>query len=105
MNTSSQPAFMKPSFRILVRSRNGTGALKGVVGEMLTFMGSKSQGYQCIREQNVVEFADENFAREIMQLFTIGPYELNMDGSHKLDSNGNSVRTYSNDDVMEVSSC
>ena len=30
---------------------------------------------------------DENFAREVMQLFTIGLYELNPDGTHKLDAN------------------
>ena len=34
-------------------------------------------------------FPDENYAREIMHLFTIGLYELNMDDSRKLDSDGN----------------
>ena len=29
---------------------------------------------------------DENYAREVMQLFTIGLYELNADGTVKLDS-------------------
>lgn len=28
---------------------------------------------------------DENFARELMQLFTLGLYELNLDGSVKRD--------------------
>lgn len=32
---------------------------------------------------------DENFARELMQLFTIGLYDLNLDGSGKTDSQGN----------------
>ncbi len=41
--------------------------------------------------------ADENFAREIMQLFTIGLYELNNDGSHK---GGTPVETYSHADVQ-----
>jgi len=31
---------------------------------------------------------DENYAREIMQLFSIGLYELNNDGSRKVDANG-----------------
>ncbi len=45
---------------------------------------------------------DENFAREIMQLFTIGLDELNMDGSKKLDKNGNAIPTYDNDDIKEL---
>lgn len=41
---------------------------------------------------------DENYAREVMQLFTIGLYELNPDGTPKL-VNGSPVETYSNDDI------
>jgi hypothetical protein len=36
-----------------------------------------------------------------MQLFTIGVYELNQDGTHKLDANGKYINSYSNDDIME----
>ncbi len=43
---------------------------------------------------------DENYAREVMQLFTIGLYQLNDDGTQKLDSTGNPIPTYSNNDVM-----
>ena len=42
---------------------------------------------------------DENYAREVMQLFTIGLYELNQDGSRKLSA-GIPIETYGNDDVM-----
>lgn len=44
-------------------------------------------------------FPDENYAREIMQLFSIGLYELNSDGTTKLDANGHPIETYSNDDI------
>ena len=37
---------------------------------------------------------DENYAREVMQLFTIGLDELNQDGIAKLDANGNTIATY-----------
>jgi len=37
---------------------------------------------------------NENYAREIMQLFSIGLYRLWPDGSLVLDSNGNAVPTY-----------
>lgn len=42
---------------------------------------------------------DENYAREIMQLFSIGLYELNPDGSLQLDSLGDFIPTYDNDDI------
>jgi uncharacterized protein (DUF1800 family) len=42
---------------------------------------------------------DENYAREIMQLFTIGLVELNPDGTPRLDGSGNAVETYDNDDI------
>jgi len=45
---------------------------------------------------------DENFAREVMQLFTIGLHELNIDGTPKLDGAGNPIETYDNDDVMAL---
>jgi uncharacterized protein (DUF1800 family) len=45
---------------------------------------------------------DENYAREIMQLFTIGLYELNADGTHKLDANGNPIETYGQSDITNL---
>lgn len=43
---------------------------------------------------------DENYAREVLQLFTIGLVELNMDGTPKLGSNGQPIETYDNEDVV-----
>lgn len=43
---------------------------------------------------------DENYAREILQLFSIGLVELNMDGSPRLDGNGQQIETYTNDDII-----
>jgi uncharacterized protein (DUF1800 family) len=45
---------------------------------------------------------DENYAREVMQLFTIGLYELNSDGSIKTDSAGKKLETYDSDDVSQL---
>ena len=42
---------------------------------------------------------DENYAREIMQLFSVGLVELNLDGSLKLDSQGMPIQTYGIDDI------
>lgn len=46
-------------------------------------------------------FPDQNFAREVMQLFTIGLYELNPDGSARVDGRGQLIPTYDNDDIRE----
>lgn len=46
-------------------------------------------------DPSVNQFPDENFAREIMQLFSIGLYELNPDGTRKVDGQGNFIPTYS----------
>lgn len=45
---------------------------------------------------------DENYAREIMQLFSIGLYELNQDGSYKYDNDGNLIPTYGIQDIQEL---
>ncbi len=44
--------------------------------------------------------ANENFARELMQLFSIGATALNQDGTPKLDANGNPVPNYTQDVVQ-----
>ncbi|MEL6300506.1 MAG: DUF1800 domain-containing protein [Pseudomonadota bacterium] len=46
-------------------------------------------------------FPDENYAREVMQLFSIGLFELNIDGSVQMGANGQPVPSYDNDDIRE----
>jgi len=53
-----------------------------------------------IPEENI--HSDENYAREIMQLFTIGLYELNQDGTRKTDGSGNWIPTYDQQDITEL---
>ena len=43
---------------------------------------------------------DENYAREIMQLFSIGLFELNQDGTRQLNQ-GEPIPTYDNSDIKE----
>ncbi len=45
---------------------------------------------------------DENYAREIMQLFTIGLVELHPDGTLKLDDNGLPIPTYNQTTITET---
>jgi len=46
--------------------------------------------------------ADENYAREIMQLFSIGLNYLNPDNSLQLDTNGQPIPTYNNNTIIQT---
>lgn len=71
-----------------------------LMADMLTYYESKSTEY-IYNKYGRIQFADENFAREIMQLFSIGLVELSSDGTMKLDKNDIPIPTYSNDDITE----
>ncbi|MFL6519296.1 MAG: DUF1800 family protein [Chthoniobacterales bacterium] len=43
---------------------------------------------------------NENYAREMMQLFSIGLYDLNLDGSLTLSSTGYPIATYAQDAIL-----
>lgn len=62
------------------------------MGQFLTFRGSVKAN------ASTGSHPDENYARELMQLFTIGLVQLNLDATPKL-VNGASVYTYTQDDV------
>ena len=47
--------------------------------------------------------ADENYARELMQLFTLGVYKLDQDGNYSLDANGQPIPTYDQNVVRNLS--
>lgn len=47
-------------------------------------------------------FPDENYAREIMQLFSIGLYLLENDGRLKTNSSGNIIPTYTNEEIKTL---
>ena len=46
--------------------------------------------------------ADENYAREVMQLFTIGLNELQPDGTLKLDVNGQPIPNYTQETIVQM---
>ena len=62
------------------------------MGSFLTFLGNRKANAQTGAQP------DENYARELMQLFTLGLYQLNMDGS-VVTSGGAPVETYKPADV------
>ncbi len=46
------------------------------------------------------QIANENYPRELMQLFTIGLYQLNQDGTLQLDGSGNPIPSYTQAQVQ-----
>ena len=45
---------------------------------------------------------DENYGREVMQLFSIGLYQLNLDGTEKIDGSGKKIESYTQSDVTNI---
>jgi uncharacterized protein (DUF1800 family) len=65
----------------------------GIMGDWLSHRGNAKAGGGL--------FPDENYAREVMQLFTIGLYKLNDEGVQQLDAEGDPLPTYDQDDIRE----
>ncbi|MGE3473731.1 MAG: DUF1800 family protein [Vicinamibacterales bacterium] len=53
------------------------------------------------RKATATTSPNENYAREVLQLFSIGLWELNTDGSLKLDGSNNPIPTYSQSTIAE----
>lgn len=71
-------------------------ALSGAMGKYLS-MAKNRQGNAASNTR-----PDENFAREILQLFSIGLVELRMDGSLSLDALGQPVPAYGQQDIESL---
>jgi len=66
------------------------------MGKYLSYLGNAKA------DPAVGSHPDENYAREVMQLFTIGLYELNIDGSFKRNAQGKRMATYTQADIREM---
>ncbi|AVS63802.1 DUF1800 domain-containing protein [Paracidovorax avenae] len=70
--------------------------LNPAMGVYLNALGSQKEDARTGRQP------DENYAREVMQLFTLGLYRLNPDGTEQRDANGNRMDTYGASDVSNL---
>jgi uncharacterized protein (DUF1800 family) len=82
--------------------QNAFGNFRSLLEEVAL---SPAMGHYLSHHQNEKEdqatgrIPDENFAREVMQLFTIGLWELNSDGTRRKDLGGKDIPTYTQDDI------
>lgn len=77
------------NYRELIEEITYTGAM----GSWLTYKNNKKA------DAVLGNSPDENYARELMQLFTIGLWVLEPDGTRKRDLFGEDVPTYTNEDI------
>jgi uncharacterized protein (DUF1800 family) len=83
--------------------QNAFGNFRTILEKVSTHpsMGAMLSHKQNRKEDPVTgQLPDENYAREVMQLFTIGKWMLNNDGTRVKDANGNDVPAYTQSDVM-----
>ena len=69
--------------------------LHPMMGEWLSHI----KNHKEVPEENI--HPDENYAREILQLFSIGVHQLNLDGSLHLDGQGKPIPTYGQDEIKQ----
>jgi uncharacterized protein (DUF1800 family) len=102
-NLEEKPEGMTNYYDMLLRHALGNYgellqdvALHPAMGAFLSHAGNQKA------DPSIPRYPDENFARELLQLFTIGLWELNPDGSRKLDPLGEPIPTYDNGDITEM---
>ena len=75
----------------------------GQYGDLLkAITRSPGMGHYLDNSQNRRWQLNENYGRELMQLFSVGLVQLNLNGTLKKDAAGKPLETYSQKDVIEV---
>ena len=84
-------------------SRNASGNFRTLIEQVSTqpTMGLYLSHQRSEKEDPATgRIPDENSAREVMQLFTIGLWQLNPDATRKKDGAGRDLPTFAQADVM-----
>jgi hypothetical protein len=84
-----QPSWMSPYLQTI--DRNAFGNFRQLLSEITLNPG---MGAYLDMAGNNKNNPNENYAREILQLFSVGQDQLNVDGTPKLDAQGNRIPTY-----------
>ena len=102
-NLEDRPQAMCQFYDIFIRHAFGNYedilwkiSMHPVMGRYLSHLGNQKA------RPEINQFPDENYAREIMQLFTIGIWELHPNGERILDGEGEPIPTYDNDTIKEL---
>jgi uncharacterized protein (DUF1800 family) len=88
-NELNQPSWMAPYLQVL--QRNAFGNFRTLLQEVTL---NPAMGLYLDMLNNTKTAPNENYAREILQLFSVGLDKLNVDGTPQLDAQGNRIPTY-----------
>lgn len=101
-NLENKPLAMTDYYDVFVRNAFGNYAdvlrevtFHPVMGRYLSHVGNQKA------RPEINQYPDENYAREVEQLFTIGLWELHPDGTRRLDAYGQPIPTYGNAQITE----
>ncbi len=86
---TQQSRHMTEYYKIL--GKNAFGNYRTLMGEMTLNAG---MGNYLDMVRSTKNNANENYAREVLQLFSIGLFQLNANGTLKLDASNNPIPTY-----------
>jgi uncharacterized protein (DUF1800 family) len=89
------PVYGKFTYRTMME-RHALGSYKDLLREVTL---NAAMGHFLNNDQNEASRPNENYARELMQLFSVGLVMLNPDGSTLRDARGAPLETYNQDDV------
>lgn len=95
----------QPLFYYDALSENAFENYRDLLGEITyhPFMGFFLSSLKNAKGDNEAGvFADENYAREILQLFSSGVYSLDDNGRIRLDASGIRIENYSNEQITEL---
>ena len=99
MNKNTEPNEIIPWIQLL--SRNAFGNYRTLLKE-LTIDASMGKYLDLVNSGVDGGAANENYPREVMQLFSMGVYKLNVDGSLQLDAAKHPIPTYTETDVKQL---
>jgi uncharacterized protein (DUF1800 family) len=92
----NRPSWMTPYLQTL--ERNAFGNYRTLLNEITL---TPAMGEYLDMRLSTRTNPNENFAREVLQLFSIGTDVLNLDGTTQRDAQGNTIATYTQADVNE----
>ncbi len=95
--TIRQPSQMLPYIQIL--DKNAFGNYRTLLEEMTL---NPAMGNYLDMAISTNQNPNENYAREILQLFSIGLDMLNQDGTPMLDGQGNRIPTYNQENIVNL---
>ena len=83
-----------------ILGRHAFGVYRDLIGEVTL---NPMMGIWLTMVRSSKEQADENYPRELLQLFSIGLNHMNFDGTLKRDAAGDAIPTYGQSEILDLS--